>query len=327
VNSADRDAGLCNGLEDPALAAATAGLIRAGLADVTRLDDQLLGAVLTWAAGAKDLQVHAAAGLESEIRALLCHRCPQPAAALADGPRAVDDRAPGRVPGLAALHPADGRIPRRAVRGAVARPSAVARGRRTGAGQPARRALRRRGELAGAVRDNSRSASCRGRGRAQGQRLGDGGDAMTTKPYTTVTVRIRGDRDIALWKALALANGLRSCKLAARLLQEAIAQAAEDPHVTRLASLLPDPSQARQARNRQPRHVHLLDQVMAVLNAEAPLPVSTTRVLRRAAIGESDRPLVLRLLNEAALDGDVEKIRLDGMRCRYWRSWPGGEPQ
>ena len=65
---------LCNGL-DPGLAAATAQLIQAELADVTRLDDQMLGAVLVWALNAKDQQVHAAVYPESEIRSLLCWWC------------------------------------------------------------------------------------------------------------------------------------------------------------------------------------------------------------------------------------------------------------
>jgi hypothetical protein len=62
---------LCNGL-DQGLAAATAQLIQAELADVTRLDDQMLGAVLVWALDAKDQQVHAAVYPQSEICSLLC---------------------------------------------------------------------------------------------------------------------------------------------------------------------------------------------------------------------------------------------------------------
>src|SRR5258708_29002722 len=65
---------LCNGLE-PETAAATAELIRIGLADLTKLDDQLLGAVLVWAIDAGDTGVHRPVCLESEIRSLLCHWC------------------------------------------------------------------------------------------------------------------------------------------------------------------------------------------------------------------------------------------------------------
>lgn len=64
----------CNGLS-PELAAATAELVRARLADVTKLDDQLLGAVLVWAMDARDHDVHAAVYEESEIRSMLCHWC------------------------------------------------------------------------------------------------------------------------------------------------------------------------------------------------------------------------------------------------------------
>lgn len=56
-------------------AAAAAGLIRQGVADVTKLDDQLLGAVLMWTLDAKDREVHAAVYPESEVRSLLCHWC------------------------------------------------------------------------------------------------------------------------------------------------------------------------------------------------------------------------------------------------------------
>lgn len=64
----------CNGL-DPEVVGATAELVRAGLADVTKLDDQLLGAVLVWAIDAADSEVHAAVYTESEIRSMLCHWC------------------------------------------------------------------------------------------------------------------------------------------------------------------------------------------------------------------------------------------------------------
>lgn len=63
-----------NGLSGQ-LAAATAELVRTGLADVTKLDDQLLGAVLVRAMDVGDRAVHAAVYPESEIRSMLCSWC------------------------------------------------------------------------------------------------------------------------------------------------------------------------------------------------------------------------------------------------------------
>jgi hypothetical protein len=74
------------------------------------------------------------------------------------------------------------------------------------------------------------------------------------------------------------------------------------------------------------RTQRLNGQALAALDAEAPLPVSTSALLVRAGLAESDRGDVLRLLNRMAASGDIEKITLDGMRCRYWRSWPDQRP-
>jgi hypothetical protein len=65
---------LCNGIE-PSTAAATAELIRGGLADVTKLDDQMLGAVLVWTVDTSDHELNRVVYEESVIRSVLCHWC------------------------------------------------------------------------------------------------------------------------------------------------------------------------------------------------------------------------------------------------------------
>jgi hypothetical protein len=70
------------------------------------------------------------------------------------------------------------------------------------------------------------------------------------------------------------------------------------------------------------RNVHLTDQILAVLAAEGALPISTSALV--AKLGELPyHAVVLRLLNRLARRGEVEKLELDGMRCLYWRRWPG----
>ena len=87
-------------------------------------------------------------------------------------------------------------------------------------------------------------------------------------------------------------------------------------------------------RSLSPRNVALTDQILATLTGEGGLPISTGALLERI----SPRPrtiaerhavvdqLVLysdfiRLLNRLARLGEVEKIKLDGMRSVYWRRW------
>lgn len=100
------------------------------------------------------------------------------------------------------------------------------------------------------------------------------------------------------------------------------------------------------------RNVALTDQVLAVLADEGGLPVSTVGLLDRLNAhypeptlrdlldaadsgelsGDGPRPLrvshadLLRVLNRLAKRGEVEKIAVPDVRCRYWRRWVQ-EPQ
>jgi hypothetical protein len=65
---------LCNGLA-PETAAATAELIRAGLADLLKMDRQLLGAVLVWDGDERDRDVHSVVLRELILNGLLCGWC------------------------------------------------------------------------------------------------------------------------------------------------------------------------------------------------------------------------------------------------------------
>jgi hypothetical protein len=82
------------------------------------------------------------------------------------------------------------------------------------------------------------------------------------------------------------------------------------------------------------RNVALTDQILATLADEGCLPISTMGLLEklrplppaiaeRLAAFRSGRPLLhselLRLLNRLAERGEIEKITVPGMRCRYWR--------
>lgn len=101
------------------------------------------------------------------------------------------------------------------------------------------------------------------------------------------------------------------------------------------------------------RNVALTDQVLAALAEEGGLPISTMGLLDKlnAAYpeptlrdlldaadsgelsGNGPRPLrvshadLLRILNRLAKRGEVEKITLPDMRCRYWRRWPQEPPR
>ncbi len=65
------------------------------------------------------------------------------------------------------------------------------------------------------------------------------------------------------------------------------------------------------------RSVRLSDQVLAALDEEAPLRVSTAALLAKVGLSESDRAIVLRLLNRLAGRGEAKKIELEEMRCLY----------
>lgn len=82
------------------------------------------------------------------------------------------------------------------------------------------------------------------------------------------------------------------------------------------------------------RNVALTDQILATLANEWPLPISTPELWRKVSPPcngwphtecwprHVDYSAVLRILNRQARQDVVEKIRLEDMRCCYWRKWP-----
>jgi hypothetical protein len=91
------------------------------------------------------------------------------------------------------------------------------------------------------------------------------------------------------------------------------------------------------------RSVGITDQILSVLAGEGCLPISTTELLAKLntrypgpaladlIAGTPPDPLrvghaeLLRLLNRLARLGDVEKITVPDMRCRYWLRTLGPE--
>ncbi len=102
-----------------------------------------------------------------------------------------------------------------------------------------------------------------------------------------------------------------------------------------------------------PASVALSDQILATLAEEGALPISTTALLEKLNAGQPEPTVegllhaarsgqlgaqgtrstrvyygdMLRLLNRLARLGEVEKIKLEDMRCLYWRRWPEGSPR
>jgi hypothetical protein len=93
------------------------------------------------------------------------------------------------------------------------------------------------------------------------------------------------------------------------------------------------------------RSVGVTDQILAVLAAEGCLPIPTTELLAKLnarhpgptladlIAGAPPDPLrvghaeLLRLLNRLDRRGEVEKLSVPDMRCRYWRRTPGRKDQ
>lgn len=72
-----------------------------------------------------------------------------------------------------------------------------------------------------------------------------------------------------------------------------------------------------------PLSVAVTGQILAVLATEYPLPVSTREVEKRTGYGARYGQLTYLMLQRLARRGEVEKVTLPEMRCRYWRLMPG----
>ena len=87
------------------------------------------------------------------------------------------------------------------------------------------------------------------------------------------------------------------------------------------------------------RNVALTDQILAALADEGGLPISTSALHARLSPPcggwphtdcwdrHLDYATIYRLLNRLAKRGEVEKIRLEDMRSRYWRRWVQEPPR
>lgn len=73
-----------------------------------------------------------------------------------------------------------------------------------------------------------------------------------------------------------------------------------------------------------PLSIAVTDQILAVLAAEYPLPLPTRKVEERTGYGLGYGPVTYRMLTRLARRGEVEKIAVPEMRCRYWRLISGG---
>ncbi len=69
-----------------------------------------------------------------------------------------------------------------------------------------------------------------------------------------------------------------------------------------------------------PANVALTDQILAALDDDDGLPISTPGLLDKLGL-RGHHNTVLRLLNRLARLGEVKRIELEDMRCLYWQRW------
>lgn len=132
-----------------------------------------------------------------------------------------------------------------------------------------------------------------------------------------------------------MATGRRPDELASDIVLDELLSAGPDPTLRKLgqegrlyrmeAAGVPrmPPAPPRRHRGLNPANIALTDQLLAALDDEGPLPISTSALLGQLGL-RGYQNTVLRLLNRLARLGEVEKIKLDDMRCCYWRRWVDG---
>jgi hypothetical protein len=81
------------------------------------------------------------------------------------------------------------------------------------------------------------------------------------------------------------------------------------------------PPPRRRGRDLSEFSASVTEQNIAVLEREAPLPVSTSHICR-STVGLGYQNTVLRLLNRLAQLSEIEKIKREDQRCLYWRRLP-----
>jgi hypothetical protein len=129
--------------------------------------------------------------------------------------------------------------------------------------------------------------------------------------------RLRAEADWLLAEARRMhAEAERRRIAASAQADQAIAQARDIMARTRRL-LGPAPARSRPRAPRD-RSQWITRQILAALEAEAPLPVSTTRLVGKLGL-QHEYPTVLRVLNRLAKAGEVEKWPAVERRCCYWR--------
>ncbi len=101
------------------------------------------------------------------------------------------------------------------------------------------------------------------------------------------------------------------CDQTIALARDALARAGERP-----------PAASRAPRSRA---AWITADILAALEAEAPLPISTPRLVDKLCL-QHEYTTVLRLLNGLAKRGEVEKWPAGESRCCYWRRLNGLAP-
>jgi hypothetical protein len=165
-------------------------------------------------------------------------------------------------------------------------------------------------------------------------------ESRTGVPWARTTVRIWGERQIALFEAMCKHTGRRPDELAADIVLDELMAAEPEPKRRKLAaqgrqyraqaarsprvrSVAAPAVPSRRHRGLSPANIALTDQILAALDEEGALPISTPALLDKLGL-RGHHGTVLRLLNRLARLGEVEKIELEDMRCLYWRRWPPG---
>jgi hypothetical protein len=179
-------------------------------------------------------------------------------------------------------------------------------------------------------------------------------------PLARTTVRISGERQIATFEAMCAATGREPHELASDIVLAELWAAGNNPGLwdlarqerqyrigatrgTRATPARPSTEPPRRRRGLSPDNEALTGRILAILADEGALPISTTALLDKlnalqpepaltevTHLARTRRPAnpprvsradLLRMLNRLARLGMVEKIRLDDMRCLYWRAW------
>ena len=133
-----------------------------------------------------------------------------------------------------------------------------------------------------------------------------------------------GERQIETFEALCHIWGRRPHELVADVVLEKIREAQRDPEVqevvTAVRSGVARSGDCRAADRPPASKDRLRDQMIAILRAESPLPISTVALADRLGLSAYERQAALYpVLDRLARRGQVERMSFEGSRCRFWR--------